>query len=188
MNERIAKVIDISGLKKIEFAKRLGISAPFVSELCSGVKKPSDRTISDICREFNISETWLRTGKGNPVVRQSKEDELTAAVERLITGESADFKRRLVSALSTLKDEHWILLEQKLKEIVGSRDATAATAPIKEVSITEKAADQIVPPGYSSREELEQEADQFAALAREQFLTEKKREMQVSSAKEYGAG
>lgn len=64
MHERIAKIIDVIGLKKIEFAKRLGISAPFASELCTGAKKPSDRTIADICREFNVSEDWLRTGKG----------------------------------------------------------------------------------------------------------------------------
>ena len=25
---------------------------------------PSDRTIADICREFNVSEVWLRTGEG----------------------------------------------------------------------------------------------------------------------------
>ena len=30
-----------------------------------------------------------------------------------------------------------------------------------------------VPPGYSSRAELEAEADEFAAMAREQFLSEK---------------
>ena len=64
MHERIAKIIDVIGLKKVEFAKRIGISAPFASELCTGAKKPSDRTIADICREFNVSEDWLRTGRG----------------------------------------------------------------------------------------------------------------------------
>lgn len=43
-----------------------------------------------------------------------------------------------------------------------------------------------VPPGYSSRAELEAEADAFAAMAREQFLSEKKRELQALSAKESG--
>lgn len=45
-----------------------------------------------------------------------------------------------------------------------------------------------VPPGYSSREDLEREADLFAAMAREQFLSEKLRESEASSAKESGAG
>ena len=34
-------------------------------------------------------------------------------------------------------------------------------------------AEKPVPPGYSSRAELEAEADEFAAMAREQFLSEK---------------
>ena len=30
----------------------------------NGKKKPGNRLISDICREFHINEEWLRTGKG----------------------------------------------------------------------------------------------------------------------------
>ena len=62
MNIRIAQIIVALGIKRTEFAKKIGISSPFVSELCSGAKKASDRTITDICREFNVSETWLRPG------------------------------------------------------------------------------------------------------------------------------
>lgn len=86
MHERIARVIDITGLKKIEFAKRLGISAPFVSELCTGVKKPSDRTIADICREFNISENWLRTGEGEMFVELPQNEALTAQIQSFLQG------------------------------------------------------------------------------------------------------
>lgn len=49
-----------------------------------------------------------------------------------------------------------------------------------------------VPPGYSSREELEREADQFAAqaaaMAREQFLSEKLRASEASSVNASDAG
>ena len=65
MYKRIAQIVCATGLKKIEFARRLGVSSPFISELCTGAKKPSERTIADICREFNVNETWLRTGEGD---------------------------------------------------------------------------------------------------------------------------
>ncbi|WP_297311587.1 helix-turn-helix transcriptional regulator [uncultured Oscillibacter sp.] len=74
MNNRIAQVITALGIKKIEFAKKIGISSPFVSELCSGAKKASDRTITDICREFNVNETWLRTGEGEMFAQESSFD------------------------------------------------------------------------------------------------------------------
>lgn len=64
MHNRISKIIATLGIKRIDFARKIGISSPFVSELCSGAKKASDRTIKDICREFNVNETWLRTGEG----------------------------------------------------------------------------------------------------------------------------
>lgn len=65
MNERIHELIKALNMKQAEFAKRIGVSRPFVSELCSGNKKPSDRTVADICREFNVNEQWLRTGEGD---------------------------------------------------------------------------------------------------------------------------
>lgn len=65
MNERIRELIKALNMKQAEFAKRIGVSRPFVSELCSGNKKPSDRTVADICREFNVNEQWLRTGEGD---------------------------------------------------------------------------------------------------------------------------
>ena len=64
INHRIALCIKDSGLTKTAFADRINVSQPFISRLASGEKIPSDRTIADICREFNISEHWLRTGEG----------------------------------------------------------------------------------------------------------------------------
>lgn len=177
MNDRIAQIIVALGLKRIDFAKKIGISSPFVSELCSGAKKASDRTIADICREFNVSEDWLRTGEGEMFVQKSEEEELAAAVDRLFAGEAAEFKRRLVIALASLKDEHWILLEEKLKKIVGTNDAAPvfSPAPISSASDAEST-------------QLNREADAFAAMAREQFISEKIQESQALSAKESGAG
>ena len=67
MNEissRIRQCVEQSGLNKSGFAKRINVTPSHVSQMCSGAKVPSDRTIADICREFNINEAWLRTGEG----------------------------------------------------------------------------------------------------------------------------
>ncbi len=78
INERILQCVRSSGLTKTEFAKRLNISQAYVSALCSGNKTPSDRTIADICRVFNIDEEWLRNGEGEMSVKTPD-----AIVERL---------------------------------------------------------------------------------------------------------
>lgn len=64
MNERINAVINAAKISRAEFAERVLVSRPFVSELCSGAKKPSDRTIRSICQAFGVNEQWLRTGEG----------------------------------------------------------------------------------------------------------------------------
>lgn len=126
IGERIKKLRKSLELTQQEFSNRIGCSRNLVANYEIGNRNPSSSVINNICKTFNVSESWLRTGEGDMFIQQKPEDELASAVERLITGESADFKRRLVLALSSLKDEHWVLLEEKLKEIVGQRDRPPA--------------------------------------------------------------
>lgn len=172
LGERIKKARKELDLTQQGFADRIGMKRNSIAQVEMG-RNTSDQTIVSICREFNINEEWLRSGKGEMFVQQSEDDELVATVERLITGESAEFKRRLVCALSTLKDEHWLLLEQKLKEIVGMRDAAPAFAPAPDMLIrVEK------PPQEMSDAELHAELDR-------QLAEEKK---QAESPSAYGRG
>lgn len=83
LSNRISTLISTLKIKKITFAERLKVSQAFVSQLCSGVKQPSDRTISDICREFNVSEEWLRTGDGEMFADVPVEDEYFKAATQI---------------------------------------------------------------------------------------------------------
>lgn len=141
MNERLKKLRKALDLTQQEFADRIGVKRNTIATYEIGRNTPLDAVIASICREFNVSEEWLRTGKGEMFEKLSEEDELSAMVERLITGESAAFKKRLVNALSTLKDEHWLLLEAKLKEIVDMRTAAPAVVDSKIETLTQATPD-----------------------------------------------
>lgn len=117
MNERIKAIIAALNIKKAEFAKRLNLSQPFVSELCSAAKSPSDRTISDICREFNVNENWLRTGDGQMFIQVSRDEEIAAFIGDVLSGETGDFRRRLISVLERLDTDQWELLEHIAEEL-----------------------------------------------------------------------
>lgn len=110
LNERISALISALGLKKTAFADKLNVSQAFVSQLCSGVKQPSDRTIADICREFNVNEHWLRTGEGEMFIKLSRGEEISAFMGDILSGEP-DFRARLITALSRLTPEQWKQLE-----------------------------------------------------------------------------
>ena len=83
----------------------------FVWMIEKGQRIPSDRTISDICREFGVNETWLRTGAGEMFQKRSRDEELAAFFGEVLSAEP-DFRRRLISALSRLSTQQWEVLEQ----------------------------------------------------------------------------
>ena len=122
MNERIKKILEELGLKKVEFAGRLHISRPYASELCSGAKAPSDRTISDICREFGVREAWLREGEGEMFVQDTQSEQVAAFLADLTKDDSDTFKKRFVEMLAGLSPADWELLERMAEKLTQKKE------------------------------------------------------------------
>lgn len=55
---------DKLNLTQSEFAIRISLTQNSIAKFETGIRTMSDRTISDICREFNVNEHWFRTGEG----------------------------------------------------------------------------------------------------------------------------
>ena len=127
MNERIRALIKALKIKQAEFAQRLGVSRPFVSELCSGAKNPSDRTITDICREFGVNEHWLRTGEGEMFSRLSREEEIAKFMTTVIRDPDSEFQRRFLETMAKLEPAQWKLMEQMLDNLIAQREKKEGT-------------------------------------------------------------
>lgn len=113
MNNRIRELRkNVQKMTQKEFSARLGLSENFIWQIEKGEREPSDRTISDICREFHINERWLRTGEGEMQTPVSRDAAIAAFMGDVMKGEDEDFRRRLVAALSKLDTAEWELLEQ----------------------------------------------------------------------------
>ena len=117
-SERISAVIDALGMKKTAFAERLNVSQAFISQLCSGVKQPSNRTISDICRVFNVSEEWLRTGAGEMFKPKSRNEELFEFATKVEEGDPGSIQAQLLAVMARLTDEQWEVLAEVAREFV----------------------------------------------------------------------
>ncbi len=65
IGERIKKIRKDLNKNQEEFGKIIGIGKTAVSKLEKGENSPSDQTVILICKEFNISEEWLRYGTGS---------------------------------------------------------------------------------------------------------------------------
>ena len=64
MNERIKKLRKALDLTQREFGERIGVKPNTIAPYEIGRNQPIDAVVSLICREFDVNETWLRTGKG----------------------------------------------------------------------------------------------------------------------------
>ena len=103
INDRIAWCVKDSKLTKTAFAERIKVSQQFVSSLCLGQTNPSDRTIADICREFNISEEWLRTGNGEPHIRRDEDEAFMQICEEINLSDD-DLVKRIIRAYWALDE------------------------------------------------------------------------------------
>lgn len=63
-NNRIRLIRRHFDLTQQEFADRIGVKRNTIASYETGRNIPIDSVVSLICREFGISEAWLRTGEG----------------------------------------------------------------------------------------------------------------------------
>lgn len=122
MNTRIEEVRKHEGLTQEQFAERINLSRNYLWMLENGSRVPSDRTISDICREFNVDEHWLRTGEGEPFKAILPDKRLAAFIGDVTAGDSSDFRRRFVEMLAGLEPAEWELLERMAEKLTQKKD------------------------------------------------------------------
>lgn len=101
MTERIKAIRRAVGCTQQEFADRLGLKRNTIATYEIGKAVPSDRTISDICREFRVSEVWLRTGEGEMFLRQTEAEQLAEITTRMELDQDDPFISMITSAVKS---------------------------------------------------------------------------------------
>ena len=116
LKDRIKKLRKVLDLTQQEFANRLGISRGNIATYETREGSPGSSVISLICREFNVSEKWLRTGEGEMFVDRSKKEEIAFIVGRILHDDS-DFRQKLISVLARMTPEETELLKKMAVEL-----------------------------------------------------------------------
>ncbi len=119
MQPLVNRIISLRENLKInqeDFAKKIGVSRNFISLVETKKRNLSDRTIADICHEFDVNEHWLRTGEGEMFMPKSRTDEISAFVGNILQGES-DFRQKFISVLARMTPDEWQILEKKVLEL-----------------------------------------------------------------------
>lgn len=117
MNERLKKLRKTLDMTQQEFADRIGTKRNTIAKYETDTNVPSAAVISLICKEFNVDEEWLRTGKGEMFIQLSRNEEIAEFVGQLMSDEDDSFKKRLISGLAALDENGWKVLEDFLDSI-----------------------------------------------------------------------
>ena len=69
MHERIKQLRKVLNLSQESFSSKLNISRSHFAMIENDSKNITDRVFSDICREFNVNQEWLRHGTGEMFIQ-----------------------------------------------------------------------------------------------------------------------
>ena len=117
MNERIKRIRKSLNMTQEEFSKKIELSRNFIAQVEIGTKTPSNRTISDICKIFDVNEEWLRNGTGEMFVQKTKDEQISEMLGEIQKAGEDTIKHRLVSALANLDEDGWDSLEKLIDSI-----------------------------------------------------------------------
>lgn len=124
IGSRIIALRKSQHLTQQDFADRIGCARATITNYEADRKEPLDPIITAICREFNVSETWLREGKGEMLVPLSLDQSMAMAWGRMMAGrdDAAERRKAFVGALLEMPPEMLDSLYDALKLIVDRFD------------------------------------------------------------------
>ena len=122
-NERIRYLRkDLENLTLEKFGERLGVGKSAISDIERGRNNPTEQMIKSICREFGVSDEWLRYGRGDPYVSLTQEERIANLIAEAQTGAPTSLKRRMLLALAKLDEEDWIALARIAEKITSKNE------------------------------------------------------------------
>lgn len=119
MQNQIKELRSHVGLNQTDFGARIGVRQSTIAGWETGQRIPPDSAIVSICREFNVSEQWLRTGEGEMFVQIARDKEIMRFVGDVMQGEDDNFRRRFLLALARLPEERWKDIEDFARQITA---------------------------------------------------------------------
>lgn len=111
MNERIKELRKYLKLTQDEFGDKLGIKKSAVSKLEKGENSVTDQMFKSICREFNVSEEWLRNGTGEMFIEKDR-FQIVSEFAAGVVKKPDSIQAKLIESLAKLDEKDWIELEK----------------------------------------------------------------------------
>ena len=121
--ERVRALRKDLSLTLEKFGGALGVGKTAISKIENDERNLTDQMILSICREYNVSEEWLRDGTGEMFVPVTRDEEIEIFIGNVLKDEPDNFKKRLISVLAKLSEHEWEVLEERARWLVQESDS-----------------------------------------------------------------
>ena len=122
MKDRLKELRKALNLTQQKFADKLGVKQNTIAQYEMGRNDPSDAVIISICREFNVSEAWLRNGEGEMFIPMTLDEEIASFIGGIQADIEPTFQKRFISALAKLSPEEWKTIEHIMRNMIDERE------------------------------------------------------------------
>ena len=122
MKDRLKELRKALHLTQQKLADKLGVKQKTIEKYEMGRNEPSDAVIVSICREFGVSEDWLRNGNGDMFIPMTRDEEIASFIGGVQSDVEDTFKKRFISALAKLSTEEWRAIEHLMENMVSERE------------------------------------------------------------------
>lgn len=106
-SDRIKYIRKSNNLTLEKFGERLGVGKSAISNIENGIRGITDQMVRSICREFNVNESWLRTGEGEPYVAFSKKEKISDFFGDVLKDDEASLRVKIAEVLADLTVDDW---------------------------------------------------------------------------------
>lgn len=122
IGDRIKNLRKELNITQSEFGKKIGVARNTVTSYEGNHRNLTNRTINDICREFNVEPLWLTTGEGEMFIQTCEDDAIIELMNKALSNED-EFLRDLFMSFSKLDVEHWKALKELMNTYVDIQNS-----------------------------------------------------------------
>lgn len=133
MNSRIRKLRRSLDLTQADFAEKIGSTANVLTHYETGRRNPSRSVINNICKTFNVNETWLRTGEGE-MFTETPETTLDALAKEF---NLTELELRIISKYLHLNENDRMVIQKWIQSIFEETSVAIKSEPSRPQTIEE---------------------------------------------------
>ena len=117
LGERIKKLRKELDLTQQKLADQLGVKQNTIALIESGKRNTSDQLLFSVCREFNVSEEWLRNGEGEMFVPKPE-----TTIDEIVREYGLDdLDRQIIKEFIELSDQDRAAVKAYIQSIISTR-------------------------------------------------------------------